>query len=66
MSLVKKTLQSCTEASLWRIRVLHSECHNFPHIFIHSAFMDLWFEGNLKELWLNLSNEVFYSLDVSE
>ena len=27
--------------------------------------MDLWFEGNLKELWLNLSKEVFYSFDVS-
>ena len=27
------TLQSCTEASLWRIRVLHSECHNFLHSY---------------------------------
>ena len=30
--------------------------------------LDLWtygFEGNIKELWLHLSKEVFYSFDVS-
>ena len=30
-----------------------------------AGFMDLWFEGNIKELWLNFSKEVFYSFDVS-
>ena len=38
--------------------------YTLTYLYI-AGFMDLWFEGNIKELWLNFSKEVFYSFDVS-